>query len=84
VVRIPKPCNRHKTDYQVVLDIFNAAYSWLLSHNYLLGYYNITWEVTGPREITIVAVHADGRHEIAVVFIGRKYLHIMPLVDPKR
>jgi len=83
MTRIPKPSSRFKAYHKVIEDIFYAAYGWLLRHNYLAGYYNVMWEITGPRKITIISVMPSGRYEIADVVIGRKYLHIYPLVDPE-
>jgi len=79
MTRILKPSSKFKAYHKVVEDIFYAAYGWLLKHNYLAGYYNVMWEITGPRKMTIVAVCLDGRREIADVYIGKRYLHIYPL-----
>jgi len=81
MARIPKPSSKFKAYHKVTEDIFQAAYGWLLKHNYLAGYYNVMWEIAGPRKMTIVAVHPEGRREIADVYIGKKYLHIYPLTQ---
>jgi len=84
VVRIPKPTARLKTGYKAMEDVFNVAYGWLRDNGYLAGYHDVAWVIVGYRKLAVIGFRPGGGRRIADVFIGRKYLHIMPLISPKR
>jgi len=84
MTRIPKPDTGKRASLHAMEMVYTAVFNWLYEHGYIQGPVGIRWELRGPKKMAIYRVDMHGRREIADVFIGRRYLHIMPLISPKR